>query len=219
MSVFDLKGSSGGNSWNYHDPNKQGYMEMIEGTVVEISNPQSINFATKQPETWPDGNPKLNLRMMIKGRSGAELGWTFSPKGRGAEACLSALDPNGTRAQVSIEEMLGKFIRVQTQAGVYNSQNPRPWWVTILGEGDAGSVRGIVDLSARQAPAPQPQQAPAPQPQPVQQAPAPQVQYAQQQAAQALGFQPQPVQQQAPVNQVPYEDDPTGGYYSEDIPF
>lgn len=215
MSVFDLKGSSGGNSWNYHDPNKQGYMEMIEGTVVEISNPQSINFATKQPETWPDGNPKLNLRMMIKGRSGAELGWTFSPKGRGAEACLSALDPNGTRAQVSIEEMLGKFIRVQTQAGVYNSQNPRPWWVTILGEGDAGSVRGMVDLSARQAPAPQ--QVPAPQSQPVQQAPVPQVQYAQQQAAQALGYQqqqpmPQPMQQ-APVI------DTTPSVYDEDIPF
>lgn len=214
MSVFDLKGSSGGNNWNYSDPQKEGYMEMIEGTVVEISNPQSINFGTKQPEVWPDGNPKRNLRLIIKGKSGRELGWTFAPRSRSAEACLAALDPQGTRPQVNIEELLGKFIRVQTQAGVYNSQNPRPWWVTIIGDGDAGSVRGMIDLSAQQAPAPQPQQAPAPQ-----------IQYAQQQAAQALGYQqapapqPQPVQQQAPANQVPYEQDPTGGYYDESIPF
>lgn len=220
MSVFDLKGSSGGNNWNYSYPQNPGYMESIEGTVVEISNPQSINFGTKQPETWPDGNPKRNLRVVIKGRSGAELGWTFSPKSKGAEACLAALDPDGNRPQVNIEELLGKFIRVQTQAGVYNSQNPRPWWVTVLGDGDAGSVRGIVDFSAQQAP--QPQQAP------------PQIQHAQQQAAQALGYQQQPVpqqpmqqqpvpqqpmQQQAPMNQAPYEQDPTGGYYDQDIPF
>lgn len=215
MSVFDLKGSSGGNNWNYSDPQKDGYMEMIEGTVVEISNPQSINFGTKQPEVWPDGNPKRNLRLIIKGKSGRELGWTFAPRSRSAEACLAALDPQGTRPQVNIEELLGKFIRVQTQAGVYNSQNPRPWWVTIIGDGDAGSVRGMIDLSAQQAPAPQPQ----PQ---SQQASAPQIQYAQQQAAQALGYQQQPAPQpqpaqQAPAPQVPYEQDPTGGYYDESI--
>lgn len=216
MSVFDLKGSSGGNGWNYSDPQKQGYMEMIEGTVVEISNPQSINYGTKQPEVWPDGNPKRNLRLVIKGKSGRELSWTFAPRSKSAEACLAALDPQGTRPQVNIEELLGKFVRVQTQAGVYNSQNPRPWWVTLLGEGDAGSVRGLIDLSQQQpqqqqpAPAPQPQPAPAPQPQPV-----PQIQQAQQQAAQALGY----AQPQAPANQVPYADDPTGGYYDQDIPF
>lgn len=229
MSVFDLKGSSGGNNWNYSKPQEEGYMEMIEGTVVEISNPQSINFNTKQPETWPDGNPKRNLRLTIKGKSGRELNWTFAPRSVSAEACLAALDPQGTRSQVNIEELLGKFIRVQTQAGVYNSQNPRPWWVTLLGDGDAGSVRGMVDFSAQQPQQPM-QQQPAPQPQQApQQQPAPQIQYAQQQAAQALGYQQQsapqqqmpqqPVQQQAPANQVPYEQDPTGGYYDQDIPF
>lgn len=224
MSVFDLKGSSGGNNWNYSKPQEEGYMEMIEGTVVEISNPQSINFNTKQPEVWPDGNPKLNLRLTIKGKSGRELNWTFAPRSMSAEACLAALDPQGTRPQVNIEELLGKFIRVQTQAGVYNSQNPRPWYVTLLGEGDAGSVRGMVDLTAKQ-----PQQPMQQQPTPQQQL-APQIQYAQQQAAQALGYQQAPVPQpqpqpqpapvqQAPVNQVPYEQDPTGGYYDQDIPF
>ena len=237
MSMFDLKGGSNGNSWNYHDKNKEGFMEMIEGTVVEISNPQSINYATKQPETWSDGNPKRNLRLIIRGRSGQELAWTFSPKSNAANACLAALDPQGTRDRVSIEEMLGKFVRVQTQDGVYNQAHPRPWWVTILGDGEANMVRGLIDLSQPQnsmpgMPAPQPapvqqtppppvQQAAAPMPQ--QQAPAPTaMQVAQQQAAQAMGFQASPQANAAPMNQVPvdtYGADPTGGYYDADIPF
>lgn len=179
MSMFDLKGNSSG--WNYHTPDAPGYMEMIEGTVVEISNPQSINFHTKQLETWPDGNPKRNLRLIIHGRSGQELAWTFSPKSKGAEACLAALDPQGMREQVSIEELLGKFVRVQTQQGQFGPQNPRPWWVTILGDGEANVVRGLKDLSQPQgqvpgvpapAPAPQVQQTPPP-PVSQQQAPAP----------------------------------------------
>lgn len=230
MSMFDLKGGSTGNSWNYHDKEKQGFMEMIEGTVVEISNPQSINYATKQPETWPDGNPKRNLRLTLHGRSGQELSWTFSPKSNASNACLAALDPQGTREQVSIEELLGKFIRVQTQDGVYNQAHPRPWWVTILGDGEAGAVRGLIDLSQPHgqvpgvpapAPAPQVQQTPPP-PVPQQQAPAPtQFQVAQQAAQQAVANQN--FQQAAPpVNQVPvdtYGADPTGGYYDADIPF
>ena len=227
MSVFDLKGGSSGNNWNYSDNTKQGYMEMIEGTVVEISNPQSINFATKQPETWPDGNPKRNLRVTLRGRSGQELNWTFAPRSKAAEACLLALDPQGTRPQVSIEELLGKFVRVQTQAGVYNAQNPRPWWVTVQGDGEANMVRGLVDLSQQQAPMPQPAPAPVqqtpPPPAPQQQAPAQTpLQQAQQAALSAVQQQSFPQGNAAPANQVPVETygaDPTGGYYDADIPF
>lgn len=233
MSMFDLKGGSTGNSWNYHSKDKQGFAEMIEGTVVEISNPQSINYATKKPETWPDGNPKRNLRMTLRGRSGQELNWTFSPKSNAANACLAALDPQGTREQVSIEELLGKFVRVQTQDGVYNQAHPRPWWVTILGDGEANMVRGLVDLSQPQnqmpgMPAPQPapvQQTPPPpvaqQPMPQQQAPAPTaMQQAQQQAAVAMGFQAPQQVNAAPMNQVPVESyDMGNAYYDEAIPF
>lgn len=224
MSVFDLKGG-GGNGWNYSDQNKPGYMEMIEGTVVEISNPQSINYGTKKPETWPDGNPKRNLRLVLRGRSGQELSWTFAPKSKAAEACLAALDPQGTRPQVSIEELLGKFIRIQTQAGVYNAQNPRPWWITVQGDGEANMVRGLIDLSNQQAPTPAPQQQ-TPAPTPLQQA-----QVAAQQAVANQNFQQAnaapPVTQQVQqavanvANQVPVEayGSPAEQYYSEDIPF
>lgn len=206
MSIFDLKGNSGsGNNWNYSDKNKQGYMTMLEGTVVEISNPPSLNYKTKQPEVWPDGNPKRNLCLTIRGRSGRELNWIFAPRSKAADACLAALDPQGTRALVSIEEMLGKFIRVQTEEGVFNQANPRPWWVTILGDGE-GPVRGLVDLSQQQPPrqaAPAP--APAPAPVPHQPAPAPAPQPA-----------PAPAYQQ-PASPVPYDDGVN--YYDSDIPF
>lgn len=195
MSVFDLKGNSGsGNNWNYSDSDKPGYMEMIEGTVVEISNPQSLDFMTKQPAFWPDGNAKRNLRVTIRGRSGQELAWTFSPKSKASDACLAALDPQGDRDRVSIEELLGKFIRVQTKPGTYNAQKPRPWWITIIGEGETNAVRGLVDLSVQAAPAPAPAPTPAPQ---------------QQNRTEEYN--------QWQANQ--YANDPTGGYYDADIPF
>ena len=229
MSMFDLKGGAG-NGWNYADPQKPNYTEMIEGTVVEISNPQKLNFSTRQPEFWPDGNPVRNLRLNIRQRSGEELTWTFAPKSRAAEACLMALDPQGDRQQVNIEELLGKFVRVQTQGGTYNAQHPRPWYMSILGDGEANMVRGLKDLSqqpqespakqafAQQAYQPQPvQQAPMQQPvqqqQPMQQPMNPKVQAAMNQAAQSLGFQPAPQGNAAPVSQDPY------GVYDQDIPF
>lgn len=210
MSMFDLKGGSNGNGWNYSENNKPGYMEMIEGTVVEISNPQARDFNTKQPVFWDDGNPKRNLQLIIRGRSGQELAWTFAPRSAATDACLGALDPQGTREQVSIEELLGKFVRIQTQGGVYNRQHPRPWWVTILGDGEVNMVRGLKDLSQQQ-----PQQAPAPAP--AQQTPPPptQFQVAQQAAQQAVAQQN--FQQAAPpVNQVPAD---AYGVYDQDIPF
>lgn len=197
MGVFDLKGSS--NGWNYSDQTKPGYQPAIEGTVVEISNPQAIDYNTKQPKVWPDGNPVRNLRVTLKGRSGRELSWVFSPKSLSAEACLKALDPQGTRDYVNIEELLGKFIRVETQDGVYNNRNPRPWTVTVLGDGDVASVRGLVDLSQQvQQAVPAAAEVPT-----VYEA-------AKQRAAQALGFEQQPQAMQ---------DNPAYALYAEDIPF
>jgi len=225
--MFDLKGGSEGNNWNYSDNTKQNYSEMIEGTVVEISNPQARDYNTGQPATWPDGNPKRNLMLTLRNQAGQELTWTFSPRSAAANACLAALDPQGTREQVSIEELLGKFVRVQTQGGVYNAQHPRPWWLTILGEGEVNAVRGLKDLSQPQPTSmsgmPAPQAAPVQQtpPPPVQQQqqPAPQIQAAQQRAAEALGFQQNAPTNAAQMNPNAFNGDPTGGVYDQDIPF
>lgn len=233
MSMFDLKGGSS-NSWNYSDPNKEGYMESITGTVVEISNPQVRNFQTKQPEFWPDGNPKRQLCVIVKGQSGKELAWYFSPRSKAADACLYALDPNGMKPRVSIEEMLGKMVTISTQPGVYNNQNPRPWNVVIVGDGDTASVRGMVDLSQVQQQAQQPQQYQQPaqqsqQPQQYQQAQQmQQPQQAQQQPQVQYNGQPVPVQEVSAAQYAAQQAAAAAGYPQEaqpapyadsDIPF
>lgn len=160
MSIFDLKGGSSTN-WNYSNKDGQDYSTTLSGTVVEISNPQAIDFNSRKPKFWPDGNPMRNLRVTVKEPSGRERAWVFTPKSVAAEACLSALDPDGSRPQVNIADLLGKLITISTKDGVYNAKNPRPWDVHINGVGDAGSVRGIVDLSAeaKSVPAPEPEPA------------------------------------------------------------
>lgn len=220
MSMFDLKGNSGsGNVWNYSDNSKSNYAEWIQGTVVEISNPQARDFNTGKPAFWEDGNPKRNLMMTVLQQDGNEVSWIFSPKSRATDACLAALDPDGTRDAVNIKEMLGKVVTVQTQAGSYNARNPRPWTVTVHGDGEVNKVRGLKDLSQPQSmpgmPAPAPAPAPVPQPPTAFQA----AQAAAQQAVANQNFQQAP----APVvpQPQPQPQPPADAYavYDEDIPF
>ena len=140
-----LKGGSN-RGWNYTDPAKEGFMESIEGTVVEFSRPQHTNFGTREPEFFPDGNPKLDWQYVIRGRSGRELIWRFYPKGannpsKAREAVVKALDPNDDKSDVYAEDLLGKFVRISTRSGSYHRDNPRPWEVEILGEGETEYVR------------------------------------------------------------------------------
>ena len=174
MSMFDLKGSTN-NNWNYSDNTKDNYTEFIQGTVVQIDNPQSINFGTGKPEFWQDGNPKRNLRMTLLQKDGEEINWTFAPhsKSLARQAIVAGMDAVDPKNNGNMEMLLGKMVTVYTQAGSYNAQHPRPWGFRIDGDGDASQVRGIVDLSkpdnnhgggaqAQPAPAPVPTAPPAP---------------------------------------------------------
>lgn len=147
MSMFDMKNSNSA-SWNYSDPERPGFSVTLEGTVVEISNPQALDFNTKEPRFWPDGNPVRNLRLTLLTRDGEEKNWVFAPKSKSWEACLCALDPDGDRVdRISLDELLGKNIQIATKDGAYNAKRPRPWMVTVLGIGQEDKVRGVVDLS------------------------------------------------------------------------
>ena len=151
MSMFDLKGG-GSSNWNYSDPDKAGYMEKITGTVVEISNPQVIDFMTKKPAFWDDGNPKRQLKVVIQGQSGKELAWYIAgKKSAAAQAVLKGLiDFHGDKETISIDELLGLNVTIETKPGSYGLKKPRPWSVTINGEGDTSAVRGLIDLSKPQ---------------------------------------------------------------------
>lgn len=162
MSMFDLKGGSS-NNWNYSDTEKEGYAEYIQGTVIQIDNPQSINFGTGKPEFWQDGNPKRNLRMTLLQQDGTEINWTFAPhaKSLARQAIVAGMDAVDPHNNGNMKMLLGKAVTVWTQPGNYNAQHPRPWNFRIDGEGDASKVRGLIDLST-QAAQPVPAQAPAP---------------------------------------------------------
>lgn len=216
-NMFALRGGVGG-GWNYAHPDQEGYMPSITGTVVKIERLQTVNFMTRQPEFFDNGNPKISYRLTIKGQSGKELAWTFDRKSVGDNACINAIEKfynKDKNADVYLSEILGKIVSISTQHGEYGSGRPRPWTVEILGDGNPGDLHdpAIVDHLKNA----QPQQVQQPQ-----QQVSPQIQYQQQRAAQALGYQqpqPQPQQyQQAPVQQQ-YVADPTGGYYDNDIPF
>lgn len=147
MSMFDMKNASTA-GWNYSDPDRPGFSVTLNGTVVEISNPQALDFNTKEPRFWPDGNPVRNLRITVLTADGEEKNWTFAPKSKSWEACLDALDPEGDRNdRISLEELLGKNIQIATKDGAYNAKRPRPWMVKVFGIGQEDKVRGVVDLS------------------------------------------------------------------------
>lgn len=216
MSMFNLKGG-GTNNWNYADKDKENYAEYIQGTVVAIDNPQSINFATKKPEVYDDGNPKRNLRITLLQQDGSEICWTFSGyrKSAAVQAVLAAMDAYDKDNDGHMKMLLGLAVTIWTEPGTYSMSHPRPWWVRIDGPGNAGAVRGWVDYDApenRQAaptpPAPAPARQQAPQPP----------------ASMQIGTNPPPanvtqqVQQTFGVRPTEVEEVPTS-VYDGDIPF
>ena len=136
------------NVWNYSDDTKENYSEQLCGTVVEIAYVQARNFQTKEPEFWPDGNPKCNFRFTILDMAGNEFSWFVSSnkKSAGLMAVMDALDPARTgNSPVDISKALGKLVTISTKPGSYNAKRPRPWWFQVMGDGDQSKVRGVVD--------------------------------------------------------------------------
>lgn len=147
MSIFNLRDQA---AWNATDPNGENYHPMIQGTVVEINEVQARNFQTKQPEFWDDGNPKLNLQLIIQAQDGREYPWTFSPKSLAMDALKAALTGYNSKAS-SVVEIGGLMVQVWTDESKapYGANNPRPWGCQILGQGSA-PFRGANEFKPQQ---------------------------------------------------------------------
>ena len=104
MSVLDFGSTknTSNSGWNYSKPDQAGYSPDLEGDVVKLFTPQAINFATKQPEFWPNGEPKLNVGMIIQDVNGNQFSWTFKPSknGKAAQAVDEALHTAGSGWQL-----------------------------------------------------------------------------------------------------------------------
>lgn len=129
-------------NWNYSNPQKEGYSNTLVGTVLAIQEVQkrafTMNGQPGAPEFWPEGNPKMNIRIALATPEGQLKTFTFQPAGKkqretgtGVHMQLFALTGN-----TDMMNLIGKTIQIQTQEAPqgtkYAAGNPRPFSVTEI---------------------------------------------------------------------------------------
>lgn len=147
---FAIRGAQSDHvKWNFSKPGEADYKPSITGDIVEIRQVQAKNHMTGQRETWPDGNPKLNMCFVLDvPELGGEVGWVFSPKSAAADAVKAALAQAGLPGN-SFANMAQMKVTISTQDGVYGSGRPRPWQVTINGPATS-AFRGLFPFEPKQ---------------------------------------------------------------------
>lgn len=135
-------GGAGNYSWNYSKPDKPGYSMQLVGTVLAIQEVQKMGFTTTgkpgAPEFWPDGNPKMNIRMALATEQGELKTFTFQPASKEARMGQKKsvhMDLFHLTGDTDMMNLVGKTICISTQEGRYGQGNPRPWFVQLV---DAG---------------------------------------------------------------------------------
>ena len=146
-NMFDLGGNT--TSWNYSDPGREGYSEQLAGTIVEITAVQSRDPQTKKLEFYDDsGRPKVKYRINVCDAAGNEFTWMISSaKSSNAVVAIknAIVQNNPKNHHPKLSDLLGKMVTISTAAGSYGRGRPRPWKVTVIGEGDQELVRGVFD--------------------------------------------------------------------------
>lgn len=125
--------------WNYSKPDKPGYSTQLVGTVVAIQEVQKMGFTMNgqpgAPEFWPDGNPKMNIRLALCTKDGEIKTFTFQPAGKDARMGKKKsvhMDLFALTGNTDMMNLIGETICIQTQEGHYGQGNPRPWNVSLV---------------------------------------------------------------------------------------
>ena len=147
-SMLSGGGLSDGKFWNFSREDQEHYMPSLEGTLTKVSFSQARNYDANQrkfttPAFWPDGNPKIMIRLHITDLNGEVWLHEVQPK----SSCLNedwlTKSPNG-----SLEGLLGQHIRVEAEQKIvmpdgrvieFGSGNRRHFMVEVLGPGLAPS--------------------------------------------------------------------------------
>lgn len=138
---LDPMGMTQGNYWNYSNPNKDGYSTQLVGTVLSIQEVQAMSYnpgGPRQPQFWPDGNPKMNIRLAMADDKGELKLFTFQPAGKAARQGLKPsihMSLFALTNNTGMKKLIGQTIMIVTREGSYGANNPRPWEVAIV---DAG---------------------------------------------------------------------------------
>ena len=211
-------GMSDGKFWNFSRPDQEGFTPVLEGTLTKVSFSQARVYDANQrkftgPAFWPDGNPKLMIRLHVTDLSGEVWLHEIQPKSHCLNEDWLPKSPSG-----SIEGLLGQHIRIEAEQEVrtqdgrvipFGSGNRRHFFVSILGPGLVASegvdYESLEKLSKARPQAPQPQGC-----QPVPQGVQPQAYQYQPQA-----YQPMPSQQMSRVMRQAYEVAAANGYAAQ----
>lgn len=76
----------GGHNWNYSKPDQPDYSLEFFGTIVSVQEVQARDWSPAggvgRPSTWPDGNPKMNIRIGFADPQGQLKSITFQKAGK-----------------------------------------------------------------------------------------------------------------------------------------
>lgn len=171
-SMLSGGGMADGKFWNFSRPDNEGFTPVLEGTLVKVSFSQARNYDANQGKFttlafWPDGNPKLMIRLHVADASGEIWLHEVQPKSHCLNEDWLPKSPTG-----SIEGFLGQMIRIEAEQEVrtqdgrvipFGSGNRRHFNVAILGPGAVPSegvdCQSLERLSSR-VQQPQPQRVP-----------------------------------------------------------
>ena len=107
-------------NWNYSNPNRDGYSLELWGTVVSLQEVQARAYnpggQPGAPQFWPDGNPKMNIRMGLACPDGSLKSITFQKAGKkqvsGEKPSLHMQLFNLTNGDMM--ELIGKTLHLTT---------------------------------------------------------------------------------------------------------
>lgn len=143
-------GGAGNYGWNYSKPDKPDYSTQLVGTVLAIQEVQKMSFTMNgqpgAPEFWPDGNPKMNIRLALATESGEIKTFTFQPASRAARMGQKKsvhMDLFHLTGDTDMMNLIGKTLCIQTQEGFYGQGHPRPWFVSIVEGGPYEPAGGL----------------------------------------------------------------------------
>lgn len=238
-------------NWNYSNDQREGYSPELIGTVLAMQEVQATVYnpnpqAPRVPAFWADGNPKFNIRIALADQQGQLKLFTFAPAGKAAK---QGLKPSvhmmlwELTGRTTMENLIGKTIKISTQPGHYGQGNPRPWACELVEAGPFALAMGelpeeykvprvLCDTAVSGGRMQQPMQQPQPmyQQQPMMQQAQPMMQQQpMQQMYQQPMQQPQPqmdpsvmaaMQQMGATNiQMQPAPQPAASIYDENLPF
>lgn len=132
-------------NWNYTKPEKPNYTLTLVGTVVALQEVQKRAFTNNgtpgMPEFWPEGNPKMNIRIALAAQDGSLRSFTFQPasKRQRQEGTGVHMQLFGITGNTDMMKLIGKTLQFQTQDAPegtrYGAGNPRPFVITEVQAG------------------------------------------------------------------------------------